>query len=66
MTDDGFFFISRLRKNAVVRVLDSFSLPSESSVLSDEMVVIGTAQNRTENVFRRLRLFDTKETNLRY
>lgn len=64
MTDEGFFFVSRLRKNAVVRILDSFSLPSESSVLSDEMVVIGTAQNRSENVFRRLKLLDTKGNEL--
>src|SRR5699024_8446893 len=52
MTDEGYFFVSRLRKNAVVRVIDTFSLPANSTVLSDEMVVIGTTQNRTENVFR--------------
>src|SRR5699024_3982595 len=51
MTDEGHFFVSRLRKNAVVRVIDTFSLPANSTVLSDEIVVIGTKQNRTENVF---------------
>ncbi|MUV36327.1 putative transposase [Lentibacillus sp. JNUCC-1] len=64
MTDEGFFFVSRLRKNAVVRVLETFSLPEESNVLSDEMVVIGSPQNRSENVFRRLKLFDTKGNEL--
>nr|MBO2504672.1 IS4 family transposase [Bacilli bacterium] len=60
MMDDGYFFVSRLRKNAVTRVLETFSTPSDSTVLSDEMVVIGTTQNRSENAFRRLRILDTK------
>jgi IS4 transposase len=64
MTDDGYFFVSRLRKNAVVRVLETFSLPENSSVLSDEMVVIGTTQNRSENAFRLLELVDTKGNTL--
>src|SRR5699024_9852719 len=64
--DDGYFFVSRLRKNAVVRVLDTFSLPTDSKVLSDEMVVIGTTQNRAENMFRRLKLFDTKGNELTF
>lgn len=59
MTDDGYFFLSRLRKNAVVRKVESFSLPEETAVLSDEMVFIGTAQNRAENVFRLLKVKDT-------
>lgn len=64
MTDDGYLFASRLRKNAVVRVLETFSLPADSNVLSDEMVAIGTTQNRSENVFRKLKLFDTKGNEL--
>ncbi|MCP1143174.1 IS4 family transposase [Lysinibacillus endophyticus] len=64
MTDDGYFFVTRLRKNAVVRVLETFSLPEDSKVLSDEMVVIGTTQNRSENVFRRLEILDTKGSEL--
>src|SRR5690606_23463961 len=64
MTDDGYFFVSRLRKNAVTRVFETFKVPSDSSVLSDEIVVIGTAQNRSENVFRRLKIHDTKGNEL--
>ena len=60
MSDDGYFFVSRLRKNAVVRVLESFSLPKDSTIISDEMVVIGTSQNRSENVYRLIKLLDTK------
>ncbi|MFB7155241.1 IS4 family transposase [Lysinibacillus sp. NPDC056232] len=58
MTDDGFFFVSRLRKNAVIRVIESFEVPEQSAVLSDEMILIGTTQNRTENVFRRIEVLD--------
>lgn len=60
MSDDGYFFVSRLRKNAVVRVLESFSLPKDSTIISDEMVVIGTSQNALENVYRLIKLLDTK------
>jgi len=58
MTDDGFFFVSRLRKNAVTRVVESFEVSEQSSVLSDEMILIGNTQNRAENVFRRIEILD--------
>ena len=64
MTDDGYFFVSRLRSNAVFRELKSFELPENSSVLSDKMILIGTTQNRTENAFRRLKVLDTKGNEL--
>lgn len=64
MTDDGYFFVSRLRSNAFFRELRSFDLPEESSVLSDKMVYLGTTQNRTENTFRRLEVLDTKGNKL--
>lgn len=64
MTDEGYFFVSRLRKNAVVRQLEAFELPESSSVLSDEMVVIGTTQNRSENVFRLINVLDSKGNEL--
>jgi IS4 transposase len=64
LTDDGYFFVSRLRKNAVIRVLETFDLPNDSSVLSDEMAVIGTTQNRSENVFRLLKVLDSKGNEL--
>lgn len=60
MTDDGYFFLTRLRKNAVIRVVDNFKLPEDSSVLSDQMVLIGTTQNRAENYFRLIKVVDSK------
>lgn len=59
MTDDAHFFVSRLKKNAVIREVESFSLPKDSKVLSDKMAYIGSPQNRTENVFRLLEVVDT-------
>lgn len=64
MTDDGYFFVSRLRKNAVTRVIEPFELPNDSTVLSDEMMLIGTTQNRAENVFRLIKVLDSKGNEL--
>jgi IS4 transposase len=64
MTDDGFFFVSRLRKNAVTRVVEPFELPEDSAVLSDEMILIGTTQNRAENAFRLIKVLDSKGNEL--
>ncbi|MED1939539.1 IS4 family transposase, partial [Cytobacillus firmus] len=60
MTDDGFFFLTRLRKNAVIREVCDFKLPEGTTVLSDQMVIIGTIQNRAENYFRLLKVMDSK------
>lgn len=64
MKDEGYFFVSRLRKNTIVRLIKNLELPENSLVQSDEMVVIGTAQNRTENTFRLLKVLDSKGNQL--
>lgn len=64
MTDEGYFFLSRLRKNAVVQAIYDFKVPADSTVLSDQMVLIGSAQNRAENYFRLLRVIDSKGNEL--
>src|SRR5690625_6277689 len=51
LTDDGYFFVSRLRKNAVVRVLETFSLQTEFNVFCDELFVIVSVQNCSVNIF---------------
>jgi IS4 transposase len=58
--DKGIFFASRLKKNAVIRTLETFSVAEESPIMSDSMVVIGTPQKRTENVFRLIETVDSK------
>ena len=64
MTDDGYFFLTRLRKNAAIRVLENFNSPHDSIVLSDQMVLIGTTQNRAENDFHLLKVIDSKGNEL--
>src|SRR5690625_796713 len=65
MMDDGYFFVSRLKKNIVTRHIHSFGLPEDSPVIRDEMVYIGTSQNRAENIFRIIEVDDTKGNTLR-
>lgn len=64
MTDDGYFFVSRLRKNGVTRTYATFEVPEGSAILSDQAVLIGTAQNRAENLFRLIKVLDTKGNEL--
>ena len=64
MMDDGYFFLSRLRKNAVIREVYDFKLPENTAVLSDQLVLIGTTQNRSENYFRLLKVLDSKGNEL--
>ena len=64
--DDGIFFASRLKKNSVVRTLaEHFTIPEDSSVTSDEMVVIGSTQKRMENVFRLVETVDSQGKEIR-
>ncbi|WP_159881028.1 IS4 family transposase [Paenibacillus puerhi] len=58
--DRGIFFVTRTKKNAVIRPIDSFQLPAESTVLSDEMVYVGTPQKRMENVLRLIHSVDSE------
>ncbi len=65
MTDDGYFFVSRLKKNAVTRDMYSFKLPEDSTVISEKIVLNGTYQNRAEHYFRLIEVEDTKGNQLR-
>lgn len=60
MTDEGYFFLSRLRKNAVIREISDFKLPENTAVLSDQKVLIGTTQNRAENYFHLLKVIKSQ------
>ena len=58
--DHGIFFVTRSKKNTVIRVAESFSLPKDSQVQSDQMVYIGTPQKRMENVLRLIQTADSE------
>ena len=46
------------------RTLEHFDLPEDTVVLSDEIVVIGTTQNRSKNAFRLLKVLDSNSNQL--
>ena len=59
--DKGIFFASRLKKNAVIRTLETFSVAEEGPIMSDSMVSLSVPLNkRTENVFRLIETVDSK------
>jgi FOG: Transposase and inactivated derivatives len=58
--DRGIFFVTRSKKNTVIRVVHSFALPKDSKILSDQMVYIGTPQKRMENVLRLIHTEDSE------
>jgi IS4 transposase len=58
--DRGIFFVTRTKKNTVIRPIESFSLPADSCVLTDEMVYVGTPQKRMENVLRLIHTVDSE------
>lgn len=50
-SEEGMFFASRLKKNAVVHVLHNYNVSEKSSIRSDQMILLGGVQNQTENAF---------------
>lgn len=64
-TDEGLFFVCRVKKNAVIHIIDEFDLPKGSPVLTDRIVHIGSAKNRAENVFRIVTVIDSRGKEMR-
>lgn len=64
-TDDGIFFVCRLKKNAVITVVEEFKIPKDTTIISDKMVFIGSSTNCTENVFRVIVILDEKGKEMR-
>jgi IS4 transposase len=64
-TDKGIFFASRLKDNAEIRHLSAFKIPTESSVLSDSMILLGTPQKRVDNVLRLIETLDSEGNRIR-
>jgi hypothetical protein len=63
--DQGIFFASRLKKNALIHTIESFPVPEDSTIRSDSMVVVGTPQNRMENVLRLIETIDSEGNPIR-
>lgn len=65
MTDDGYFFVSRLKANAVTHPIKSFDTGENPAILSDQMVWLGTSPSLAENVFQLVEVLDHRGKTLR-
>lgn len=59
MHEDGYFFVTRLKKNSKATVLESFEVFEKTPVMSDQMVVLGVQGHLTH----RYRLITVKAGN---
>lgn len=41
LSNDGFFFVTRIKRNTKFQVMKQYDVPSESAMVSDRMVVLG-------------------------
>jgi len=57
--NDGIFFVTRLKKNAVFDIKKVNPLKEESKVLSDKTVILGSANARMENSLRLVTVIDS-------
>lgn len=56
----GIFFVTRTKRNTVIRPVESLKLPEDAGVLTDEVVYVGTPQKRIENVLRLIYTMDSE------
>ena len=62
---DEFFFVSRIRKNTLVKVMEEYEVPSGGSILQDQMVVLGGKNGYLTDPYRLVEVTDTQENRLR-
>src|SRR5699024_8939483 len=65
MKDDAYFFVSRLKKNSITRTITSFEVEQSSTVVTDQMVAVGSPTKRMDNLCRLIEVDDTKGNRLR-
>jgi len=65
MTDDGYFFVSRLKKNSITRTIKAFEVEQGSTIVTDQMVAVGGPTKRMDNLCRLIEVDDTKGNRLR-
>ncbi|APZ48768.1 hypothetical protein BW721_03250 [Jeotgalibaca sp. PTS2502] len=61
---DGYFFVTRVKKNTIVHVLDAFDTSESSDVISDQLVALGK-QNYITSRFRLVTIRRKGRSNLR-
>ena len=62
---DEFFFVSRIRKNTIVKVMKEYEVPTGGSILQDQMVVLGGNNGYLTDPYRLFEVTDTQENKLR-
>ncbi|GFK21685.1 IS4 family transposase [Tetragenococcus halophilus] len=65
MEADGYFFVTRVKKNAKVHVLETYEPSQSKNILRDQMVVLGTQVYLT-SPFRLVTIQDEKGKQLRF
>lgn len=56
----GIFFVTRAKKNTVIRVAHTFALPENTQVSSDQFVYVGTPQKQMKHVLRLVQTEDSE------
>lgn len=64
-SEDGMFFASRLKRNAVTQVLHSYDVPEKSNIITDQMIRLGDALHRADNAFRLITVLDDQGKTIR-
>jgi hypothetical protein len=64
--DDGIFFVSRLKKNAVFKVVGFTPVKEKSKVLSDKTVILGSHDARMKNKVRLVEVVDSSNGEVFY
>lgn len=59
-TDEGVYFVTRMKENAVYEVVQSFPVPVGRNILSDEAILLtgSQAQKRCPHILRRIVVWD--------
>jgi len=51
MDSDGYFFVTRIKKNTITHILEEYEVKKESDIVSDQLVTLGKEKDTT-NPFR--------------
>lgn len=61
---DKIFFISRLKKNAIIQVLNENAVAKGSTVLSDREVILGCISTKMQHTVRIIQVIDSSNGEL--
>ena len=65
LSNDGFFFVSRIKKNTLTHVMNRYTVAPESTIVSDQMVALGGSNAYLTDPYRLVEVSDTQGNPLR-